>query len=218
MEEGDKEAALTQFSSRLIPWFQSKGFVYRRAEESFVRVEGDMSWKVGPGLSLYPDRFEIRPMACVRHEQVERIFHTVSDAPEQIQKASATVLWSWAVEKRTPKPNSFIVERSSQVLSAGTFTQHFFKKWVEPFFQEHSNLNLISESFNDSRAILRAKHFVDWFDLLGRALITARLTERADYEILKDEYRRNFAAGQSSHPLSSFDALIRILGEGPPWT
>jgi hypothetical protein len=123
------------------------------------------------------------------------------------------VLWSWALETRTPRRTSFTVERKKQALQAVEFTEHFFSKWVEPFFREHSDLEAISDSFNDGGAILRAQHFMDWFDLLGRALIAARLTRRGDYDVLKNEYRRAFEARKSSHPLSSFDTLIRVLDE-----
>lgn len=211
MEEDEKDAALKHYISQLIPWFRNRGFTYRRAEQRFVRAEGDVIWKFGIGLSLYADRFDIRPMGCVRHDQVERIFHRISESPEQVQSGSATVLWSWAVEKRTPRPNVFMVERRAQAQSAVAFTEHFFRKWVEPFFREHSDLQSISDSFNGRGAILRAEHVIDWFDLLGRAIIAAKLAKRGDYDALKKQYRQALERRQSAHRLSSFDALIQVL-------
>jgi hypothetical protein len=211
MEEEDRDAAVERFRSELFPWFQDRGYAYWRTEELFARVEGDMSWRFGLGLSVYPDCFETRPMASIRHEQVERIFHHVSGASESVQKGSVTVPWGRAVERRTPKPNSFTVERGGQAQRAVAFTEHFFTKWVEPFFREHSDLKAISNSFNHNRAILRAKHFIDWFDLLGGALISAKLARRDDYDDLKQVYRRAFATRQTSHSLSSFDTLIEVL-------
>lgn len=213
MEKEEKDAAFSQFLSQLRPFFESKGFPFRHSGDSFefVKIEGDLTWRFELGVSHHPDSFWIKPMACIRHEQIERIFHRVSGAPESVKNNSATVLWTWA--KRTPRPNSFTVERKKQALQAVEFTEHFFTKWVEPFFREHSNLEAISDSFNDGCAILRAKYFTDWFDLLGRALIAAKLTKRGDYDALKNEYRRAFEARKSSHPLSSFYALIQVLDE-----
>lgn len=215
MEKEEKDAAFSQFLSQLRPFFQMKGFQFRHSGDSFrfVKVEGDFTWSFELGVSHHPDSFSIKPAAGIRHEQIERILHRVSDAPETVQKGSVTVSWGRALEKRIPKPNSFEVERMVQTQKAVTFTEHFFTKWVEQFFRENSDLQAISNSFNTGRAILRAEYFADWFDLLGRALIAAKLTKRGDYDDLKNEYRRAFETRKSSHPLSSFDALIRVLDE-----
>jgi hypothetical protein len=130
-----------------------------------------------------------------------------------VKRDSGTVLWHWALEKRTPKPHSFTVDRSSRVTAGVAFSTDFFLEWVEPFFQEHSDLADVSNSFNDGRRVLHAKLATDWFDLLGRALIAAKLTKRGEYDALKKEYRRAFETRKSMHPLSSFDALIRVLDE-----
>ena len=130
-----------------------------------------------------------------------------------MQRDSGTVLWHWARKKQTPKPHSFTVDRSSRVTAGVEFSTHFFLEWVEPFFREHSDLAAISNSFNDGRRVLDAKLATDWFDLLGRALIVAKLTKRRDYDALKNQYRRAFETRQSSCPLSSFDVLIRVLDE-----
>jgi hypothetical protein len=213
MEKEEKDAAFSQFLSQLRPFFQTKGFQFRHSGDSFrfVKVEGDFTWSFELGVSHHPGRFEIRPMACIRHEQIEQIFHRVSGAPESVKKGSATVLWTWA--KRTPNPNSFMVERMVKTQKAVAFTEKFFTKWVGQFFSENSDLQAISNSFNTGRAILRAEYFTDWFDLLGRALIAAKLAKRGDYDDLKNEYRRAFETRKSSHPQSSFDALIRVLDE-----
>jgi hypothetical protein len=215
MEKVEKGAAFSQYLSRLRPIFQTKGFQFTHSGDSFrfVKIEDDFTWSFELGISHRPDSFCIKPMAGIRHEQVERIFHRVSGAPETVQKGSVTVTWGRALEKRIPKPFSFEVERMAQTQKAILFTEHFFTKWVDQFFSDNSDLQAISNTFNNGRSILRAEYFTDWFDLLGRALIAAKLTKRGDYDALKNEYRRAFQTRKSSHPLSSFDALIRVLDE-----
>lgn len=213
MEKEEKDAAFSQFLSQLRPFFQTKGFQFRHSGDSFrfVKVEGEFTWSFELGISHHPDSFWIKPAAGIRHDQIERIFHRFSGAPETVQEGSATVSWGRALEKRIPKPNSFEVERMGQTQKAVVFTEHFFTKWVEQFFSENSDLQAISNTFNIGRAILRAEYYTDWFDLLGRAIIAAKLAKRTDYDILKSEYRRAFEMRQSSRPLSSFDALIEML-------
>lgn len=214
MEENARDFALSQLMSQLSSFLQGREFCYVQSEEAFVKVDGDLAWKFSIGLSSYVERFDIRPMASVRHEQVERLFHRVSGAPEIVKQRSATVLWQWALEKRIPKPSSFMVERSSQAIRAVEFAEHFFLKWVAPFFGEHSSLINISNSFNDGQRILRAKYVTDWFEMLGRAIIAANLANRDDYEMLKKDYRQALQRRTSMHPVGSFDALVRVLEEG----
>jgi hypothetical protein len=213
IEKEEKDGAFSQFLSQLRPFFQTKGFQFRHSGDGFrfVKVQGDFTWSFELGVSHQPDSFRVKPAAGIRHEQIERIFHRVSGAPETVQNGSVTVAWGRALEKRIPKPYSFEVERLVQTQKAVVFTENFFTKWVEQFFNENSNLQAISNTYNNGRSILRAEYFTDWFDLFGRALIAAKLAKRGDYDALKNEYRRAFETRQSMHPLSSFDALIRIV-------
>jgi hypothetical protein len=213
MEEEEKAAALAQFITEVRRFFEAKGFTYNKAYQAFKRKEGDLIWTFGLGFSFYPDAYTVRPAASVRHEQIERLFHRVSCAPESVQRDSATVLWQRALEKRIPKPNSFSVDRASQVPRAVSFTERFFTKWVEPFFSAHSSLEDIDRSFNEKRALLRAKFVTDWFEMIGRAIIAAKLAHRPDYEDLKRDYRRALVKHWSQFPdrEASFVALIHVL-------
>lgn len=213
MEEDEKSAAIAALTERLQRFFEPRGLVYAKAYEAFRKKGGDLRFSFGLNLFLHADSFTVRPLAAIRHDAIEDIFHRASGAPDTVKRDSGTVLWRWALEKRTPKPHSFTVDRSSRVTAGVEFSTDFFLKWVEPFFQEHSDLVAISNSFNDGRRVLHAKFTTDWFDLLGRALIAAKLAMRGDYNVLKNEYRRAFETRKSSHSLSSFDALIRVLDE-----
>jgi len=213
MEEDEKSAAISALMGGLQRYFEPTGFTYAKAYQAFRKKDGDIRFSFGLNLFLHADSFTIRPLAAIRHDAIERIFHQTSGEPDTVQRDSGTVLWHWALEKRTPKPHSFTVDRSSRVAAGVEFSTHFFLEWVEPFFREYSDLVAISNSFNDGRRVLHTELPTDCFDLLGRALIAAKLTKRGDYDALKNEYRRAFETRKSSHPLSSFDALIRVLDE-----
>lgn len=213
MEEDEKSAAITALAEGLQRFFGPRGFTYAKAYQAFRKKDGDLRFSFGLNLFLHADSFTIRPLAAIRHDAIERIFHRASGAPDTVQRDSGTVLWHWALGKRTPKPHSFTVDRSSRVTAGVEFSTQFFLEWVEPFFREHSDLVAISNSFNDGRKVLQTALATDSFDLLGRALIAAKLTRRGDYDALKSEYRRAFERRKSSHPLSSFDALVRVLEE-----
>jgi hypothetical protein len=213
MEEDEKSAAIASLTEGLQLFFEPRGFTYAKAHQAFRKKDGDLRFSFGLNLFLHADSFTIRPLAAIRHEAIERIFHLTSGAPDTVQRDSGTVLWHWALEKRTPSPHSFTVDRSSRVADGVEFSTHFFLEWVEPFFREHSDLAAISNSFNDGRRVLHAEAAPDCFNLLGRALIAAKLAKRGDYDALKNEYLRAFETRKSSHPLSSFGALIRGLDE-----
>jgi hypothetical protein len=213
MDEQEKAIAISALTEDLQQFLEPRGFTYAKAYQAFRRNDGDLRSSFGLNLFVHADSFTIRPSAAIRHESVERLFHQISDAPETVQRDSGTVLWSWALEKQVPKPHSFTVDRSSQVPAGVEFSKRFFVAWVEPFFREHSTLVGIANSFNDDQRVLRSKVVADWFGLLGRALIEAKLAKRPDYDDLKNAYRRAFETRQSSCPLSSFDALIRVLDE-----
>lgn len=213
MEEREKASAIAELIAGLRPFFERREFKYAKPYQAFRRTKGDLQWSFGLGFFVHPDAFTIRPAAAVRHDTIERIFHQVSGAPETVQRDSVTVSWDWPLEKVTPKPWTFTVDRRSQLPTATKFTQNFFVKWVEPFFREHSDLAAISSSYNDNQRILCARVVPDWFDVLGRALIAARLAERSDYDVLKREYQRALANRKSSYPADSFDALVGILAD-----
>jgi hypothetical protein len=79
----------------------------------------------------------------------------------------------------------FTVDRSSRVTAGAEFFRDFFLQWVEPFFQERSDLALTTNSFNDGLRVWDAKLATDGFDLLGRALIVAKLSKCREYDALK---------------------------------
>lgn len=217
MEEKEKRAAIAQFIAGLRPFFEPKGFAYAKPYQAFRRKSEDLQWDFALNLFVHADAFTISPLAGVRHDAIERIFHEVSGAPETVQRDSATVLWSWTLNRRPPRRRAFTVDRRSKVPAGVEFTAQFFVKWVEPFFREYGSLAGIDAGLNGGRAILQTRYVTDWFDMLGRALIAARLVGRADYEALKEEYRQVVGQHRSLHPapVKSFDALAQILDRTP---
>ena len=174
MDQRDKAAAIANLIAGLRPFFETRGFKYEKTHQAFVKQTNALSWSFGLGLFVHPDAFTITPVGSVRHEQVEQIFWRVALSPDAFQRDSATVLWSWALEKHTPKPHCFTVDRTSKVSLGVSFVERFFTSWAEPFFREHCDLAAISNSYNDGRNILRAKFITDPFEMLAKALIAAK--------------------------------------------
>jgi len=215
MEESEKARAIGEFLAAIKPRMENRGFAYDKPYHAFRIKAGEISRYFGLGFSFGACALLLHPSASIRHETIEQLFHRVSNAPAAVQRDSGTVSWQWALQKKVPKPNSFSVDRLSKVKKGVEFTERFFVKWVEPFFGDHSNLEAIDRSLNDGRAILRAKFIPDWFEMLGRALIAAKLAGRSDYEALKQEYRRSLRkhGTQYPNPEKLFDALAQILDQ-----
>ncbi len=182
MDEDEKKTAIAELISKSQPFFESKGFIYAKAYQAFKKRIGDFEWSFALNFFVHGDSFAITPKAGLRHDAIEKIFHQVSGAPDTVQQDSGTVLWPWALQKITPKPHSLTISRRSQVQAGIDFIEKFFNRWVEPFYREHCDLGAISNSYNDNRRILHAKYVTDWFEMLGRAIIAAKLTSRADYD------------------------------------
>jgi hypothetical protein len=213
MEEPEKAAAIAKLISDLQAHFKAEGYTYDKSWQGFVKKDGDLSFLFSLNLFVHPDAFTIRPRGAIRHDTIEGIFHRVSGAPDTVKKLSGTVLWNRALERRVPKPDSFTVDRVSQLSAAVSFTKGFFTNWIEPFFRANTSLNAISDGFNQNANILNAKIVTDWFEMLGRATIAAKLAKRDDYETLKRKFREVLRTAKSAHPnaRSAFDSLVEIL-------
>jgi hypothetical protein len=177
------------------------------------KTESDITFSFAVGLDVHLESFFLRPAASIRHEVVERVFHRVSGDSHTVQRHSVSLGWDWALRRRQPRHWQYLVERRSQVLKAVQFTQRFYVKWVEPFFDECATLRDIDKSFNETQAVLRIKNPYDWFELLARALIVAKLAGRQDYKTLKDAYRAHLCRHKSlrADAVACFDRLAGLL-------
>jgi hypothetical protein len=214
MEREEKTQAIRDYLRAMKEYFAPKGFRYKRGGyDAFVKTESEMTFSFGLGLDVHLEAFFLRHRAGIRHETVEQLFHQVSGDPDTVRRDSGTVLWNWALRNRQPRNWQYLVDRKTKVPKAVHFTQQFYLQWVDPFFAECGTLRDIDKSFNENQAALRIKNPHDWFELLARALIVAKLAGRQDYKTLKDAYRAHLCRHKSlrADAVECFDRLAGLL-------
>lgn len=217
LEKEEKRWATSELIGRLSANLKPKGLEYENSCEAFRNYLPEVTCNFSLGISAKYDAITLTPAASIRHEAIERLFHTASLAPDSVQRHSVTIPWQRSLERRTPKPASFTIDRISKLERGVAFVEVFLSQWAEPFFSENSDLIKIDKGFNDNRAVLRSKVVYDWFEMLGRAIIAAKLVGRVDYEALTHEYRKHLRdhGSLTPDPVKAFDALIARLEQSP---
>lgn len=209
-----KRKAISEIMQTATALVSSNGFRYLQSEESFIRSEHGITQFFSLGMEASATTIELRPMVSVRCDAVEAIYHRVSGESDQVGVGSVTVPWQWAIERLGYRPKRIEVFRPSDVSRVKEHLNSFWSGVATRFFAEHENLRLVDVSFNHDHRILKAKLVPDWFPMLARAVIVAKLVSRSDYHSIQKLYRLALHKHGSSIPTpeKAFDMLVQVLG------
>jgi hypothetical protein len=213
LDAKQKRAAISALVDTMRYIVTPSGFGYKRSEQWFVKKCGDTSFCFSMGMDVSPLTISLRPAVWIRNERVEDLYHRVSGDNDEVKVGTVTVLWQWAMETLRYHPKQIHITRPSHVRPAARRLEVFWSDVAERFFGAHGDVKAIDTSFNDGRRILKTRFFADWFPLLAKATIVAKLAARPDYELVKEDYRLALHKHPSCHPEPdrAFQELVRLL-------
>lgn len=217
--EREKSQLIAELINRVGDSLKGDGFEYQRCDQAFQRrceENGGVTLMLSLGMTGFTESVGVRPMASIRFEVIEDLFHRVCGADPVLQRGTQTVLWQWAGETLGFKTKQLTITRSSELNRAVEFVLKFYRVEAKTFFEQFGTLGAVDKAFNENTAILRSKMVPDWFESLARALIVAKLVGRANYEDIGNRYRNALLNRDSSHSnaIELFDRLALILEEG----
>lgn len=154
------------------------------------------------------DRWELNPAVLKRINIVEDIYHKFSCFEEKYKKGTPTIGTSIEDYKADNGQYRFDLVNEEQIKSISKSLLLLFEKEALPFFDKFATLKDLDDILNNTPEDTALTGSITKG---SKALILARLTNRANYAELKDFYYNYYRSFCSGFYLSNYINLVRYL-------
>jgi hypothetical protein len=201
--------ALTNAFDSLAAHLKPFGFKALKAKKRFARSEGNRTEVFQLVVLDGKPGYRIRPSVWVRFDDVEDIFHRTSGYEPEYQKQTPTAgldLWS-AFGKEGFELRLKDESDVSQVVSQ---LKTIFNDKALSYFLQFSSIAAVDSAINDHPNEPCVHRPMPWLRA-STGMITAKLTNRANYDALVDLYRETVRRDANGYYLPRFESLLMDL-------
>jgi hypothetical protein len=197
LNEQEKRRVISVLIDNCSKLLRDEGFRYDKRLQCFKRREGEFTYFFSMGITSRSVTVELKPILSIRHDTVEKIYSSLLEESQQPNLGEMTVLGQWFLETMNSKPIEWTINRYSDVDWCFQKLTEFWENRGRPFFMEHNSIVKLNDSYNQNRRVLKARLVPDWFSMLAKALIVAKLAKHPNFAELCQEYR----AALGKHPV-----------------
>jgi hypothetical protein len=204
-----REFLKNEVLSRLGEKFNFFGYRLSKSACEFTK-KTDFGWNKYQIVLLIRDNgWELKPSLLVRFDVVENLFHQISDFDKKYQKGTPTI--GTSIEdlcNSSVTSTRFELTNESQINGVVSGLAQLFENVAVPFFERYNNLSSIDEKLNSN---------VKDTSLTGdifkgtKALITAKLTRRNDFDELATMYKSYYESFADGFYLPEYLRLRELL-------
>lgn len=192
------------------------GFVLVRKMDWFARKR---TTSLIYGLSFYGgyDKdvgYNIAPWAAVRIEEVEKIFHKVSDFEPQYQKATPTFGATIKDLQKSRDSYEYELNTVKDVNSVVNNLFYVFKNIALPFLEENSSIIAADKMLNSNPENEDSIFYIPYLRFYHGAIV-AKLSHNPNYQHIAETYR-GYLARDNGFYLEDYEKLLAILEDVKP--
>jgi hypothetical protein len=209
LNEQEKRRVISALIDHCSKLLRDEGFQY---DKCFKKKEGEFTCFYSMGVISRSVTVAWSPTVSIRHDMVEEIYASLFEEDQRPNPNEVTVLWQWALETMNYKPVEWTINREGDIDRCLRQLTEFWESQGRPFFTKHNSILKLDESYNQNRRVLKARLIPDWFSMLAKALIIAKLARRPDFAELCQDYR----VALSKHPVGienperCFDLIAKV--------
>lgn len=186
----------------------SFGFKMSKAANDFTQ-KTDFGWNKYQIVFLEREKgWEIKPSLLVRFDDIENLYHSISDFEKKYQKGTPTI--GIAIEDlvNDNTPVRFELTKLSEIDYVVKELLNLFNSIALPFFSKYNNLQQIDNLLNNG---------TDDTSITGdifkgiKSLIVAKLTNRTDLEKIGLAYQQYYQKFANGFYLPEYNRLKELL-------
>lgn len=153
--------------------------------------------------------YVVSPSLAIRVDEVEDLYHKVSDFEPKYQKDTPTIWPTVKDLQRTKHDYEYALDSTDDVDLVAANLFDIFKKLALPFLEKNSSIDAIDELLNSD-----PENENSIFDIpkerFYRGVIVAKLAKRENYNEIVEIYRKHLSRINTRY-LENYEKLIDIL-------
>lgn len=200
------------FKTELLKDLESKikdfGFQLNKKQVEFIK-KNELGWfKYQIVFFKINEGWELKPCLLIRCNTVENIFHEISEFEVKYQKDTPTIGSSIEDYLNDNISYRYRLTDENQIKSIAQQLYILFKTVALPFFAKYNTIDKIDNVLNSNiqDASLTGAIFKG-----SKALITAKLTNRDNYQELENYYLNYYSTFSNGFYLPSYLNLVNLL-------